>query len=144
MNFTLSILPFHREGFSHPLPVEKVMLRDCPCSTSGGIGKSVPSALNISLDPRDLPVASPSGNLSGPGKSLGCRGWISQYLPRLGGARIQPKNIYSTIFYISGATMPTSYPLRHFCLCPLCDCIFKFHCGWIRRCRCTCECQSEH
>ena len=45
----------------------------------GGIGKSIPSALEISLDPRDF---------SGLGKSLGRRGWISQYLPRLGGARI--------------------------------------------------------
>ena len=41
------------------------------------------------LDPRDFPRASPSGNLSGLGKSLGRRGWISQYLPRFGGARIQ-------------------------------------------------------
>ena len=55
----------------------------------GGIGKSIPSALQISLDPRDFPRASPSGNLSGLGKSFGRRGWISQYLPRLGGARIQ-------------------------------------------------------
>ena len=56
---------------------------------SGGIGKSIPSALKISLDPRDFPRASPSGNLSGLGKSLGRRGWISQYLPRFDGARIQ-------------------------------------------------------
>ena len=34
---------------------------------SGGIGKSIPSALEISLDPRDFPRASPSGNLSGVG-----------------------------------------------------------------------------
>ena len=56
---------------------------------SGGIGKSIPSALKISLEPRDFPRASPSGNLSGLGKSLGRRGWISQYLPRFGRARIQ-------------------------------------------------------
>ena len=54
---------------------------------SGGIGKSIPSALEISLDPRDFPRASPSGNLSGLGKSLGRRGWISQYLPSFGGVR---------------------------------------------------------
>ena len=48
---------------------------------SGGIGKSIPSALEISLghgrgkslkislDPRDFPRASPSGNLLGLGKS---------------------------------------------------------------------------
>ena len=45
------------------------------------------TALEISLDPRDLPRATPSGNLSGLGKSLGRQGWISQYLPRFGGAR---------------------------------------------------------
>ena len=56
---------------------------------SGGIGKSIPSALQISLDPWDFPRASPSGNLSGLGKSFRRRGWISQYLPRLGGTRIQ-------------------------------------------------------
>ena len=43
----------------------------------------------ISLNSRDFPQASPSGNLLGLGKSFGHRGWISQYLPRLGGARIQ-------------------------------------------------------
>ena len=42
----------------------------------------------ISLDPRDFPRSSPSGNLSGLGKSLGRRGWISQYLPRFDGAWI--------------------------------------------------------
>ena len=41
------------------------------------------------LGPRDFPRALPSGNLSGLGKSLGRRGWIFQYLPRFGGARIQ-------------------------------------------------------
>ena len=65
---------------------------------SGGIGKSIPSALQISLDPRDFPRASPSGNLSGLGKSFGRRGWISQYLPRLGGARIQCRFHWHTIF----------------------------------------------
>ena len=34
---------------------------------SGGIGKFIPSALEISFDPRDFPGASPSGNLSGVG-----------------------------------------------------------------------------
>ena len=50
---------------------------------SGGIGKSIPSANKISLDPRNFPWALLSGNLSGLRKSLGRRGWISQYLPRL-------------------------------------------------------------
>ena len=65
---------------------------------SGGIGKSIPSALQISLDPRDFPRASPSGNLSGLGKSFGRQGWISQYLPRLGGARIQCQFSSKSIF----------------------------------------------
>ena len=56
---------------------------------SGVIGKSIPSVLEISLDPQDFARASPSGNLSGLGKSLGRRGWISQYLPRLDGGRTQ-------------------------------------------------------
>ena len=64
---------------------------------SGGIGKSIPSALEISLDPRDFPRASPSGNLSGLRKSLGRQGWISQYLPHLGGARIQSGNVASNV-----------------------------------------------
>ena len=64
--------------------IESVLHQD-----EGGIGKSIPSALQISLDPRDFPWASPSGNLSGLGKSFGRQGWISQYLPRLSGARIQ-------------------------------------------------------
>ena len=55
----------------------------------GGIGKSIPDARKISRDPRDFPRAKPEGNLEGRGKSGGQRGWISQYLPRLGGARIQ-------------------------------------------------------
>ena len=44
----------------------------------GGIGKSIPDAREISLDPR---------NLSGLRKSLGRRGWISQYLPSFGGVQ---------------------------------------------------------
>ena len=43
------------------------------------------------LRPRDFPR--PSRFPSGLGKSLGRRGWISQYLPRLGGARIQSLSI---------------------------------------------------
>ena len=88
---TLSILPCPQGRICWSTPCRKfddermsVLHQD-----SGGIGKSIPSALEISLDPRDFPRASPSGNLSGLGKSLGRRGWISQYLPRLGGARIQ-------------------------------------------------------
>ena len=51
---------------------------------SGVIGKSIPSALEISLDPQDFPRASPSGNLSGLGKYLGRRGWISHVLVEKG------------------------------------------------------------
>ena len=54
-----------------------------------GQGRIDSVQINPSLDPRDFPRASPSGNLSGLGKSLGRGGWISQYLPRFGGARIQ-------------------------------------------------------
>ena len=87
---TLSILPCLQGRICWSTPCRKfddermsVLHQD-----SGGIGKSIPSALEISLDPRDFPRASPSGNLSGLRKSLGRRGWISQSLPRLGGARI--------------------------------------------------------
>ena len=62
-----------------------------PPKIRGGIGESIPSDLGISLDPQDFSRASPSGNLLGLRKSLGRRGWISQYLPRFGGARIQSK-----------------------------------------------------
>ena len=53
----------------------------------GGIGKSIPDAQKISRDPRDFPRAKPEGNLEGRGKSRGRRGWISQSIPSLGGAR---------------------------------------------------------
>ena len=56
---------------------------------SGGIGKSIPSTFEISLHPRDFPLALPSGNLLDLKKSVGRRAWISQYLLRFGGARIQ-------------------------------------------------------
>ena len=36
---------------------------------------------------QDFPPASPLGNLSGLGKSLGRRGWISQYLASFGGVQ---------------------------------------------------------
>ena len=49
---------------------------------SGGIGKSIPSALEISLGLRPREISRVSGN-------LGRRGWIFQSLPPLGGARIQ-------------------------------------------------------
>ena len=87
---TLSILPCPEGWISWSIPVDGLMMRRMSVlhQNSGGIGKSIPSALEISLDPRDFPRASPSGNLSGLGKSLGRRGWISQYLPRFGGAGI--------------------------------------------------------
>ena len=88
---TLSILPCPQGRIFWSTPCRKIDAERLSVlhQNSGGIGKSIPSALQISLDPRDFPRASPSGNLSGLGKSFGRRGWISQYLPRLGGARIQ-------------------------------------------------------
>ena len=88
---TLSILPCPQERIFWSTPCRQIDAERLSVlhQNSGGIGKSIPSALQISLDPRDFPRASPSGNLSGLGKSFGHRGWISQYLPRLGGARIQ-------------------------------------------------------
>merc|ERR1712208_2826 len=68
------------------------------CQNSGDIGKSTPSALEISLNPQDFPRASPSGNLSGLGKSLGHQGWISQYLRSLDGGRTQSNLKYRIKF----------------------------------------------
>ena len=45
--------------------------------------------LKISLGPRDVPQASPSGHLSGLGKSLGRRGCTTQFIPPLGSVCIQ-------------------------------------------------------
>ena len=58
------------------------------CLESGCIGLYIPSDLEISLGPRDVPRASPSGHLSGLGKSLGRRGCTTQYIPPLGSVRI--------------------------------------------------------
>ena len=64
-----------REGLHEALPREGLMMNIMAVhqQNSGIIGKSTPSALEISLDPR----GSPSGHLSGLGISLGQRGWIS-------------------------------------------------------------------
>ena len=88
---TLSILPFPQGRIFWSTPCRNIDAERLSVlhQNSGGIGKSIPSALQISLDPRDFPRASPSGNLSGFRTSFGRWGWISQYLPRLGGARIQ-------------------------------------------------------
>ena len=59
------------------------------CLESGCIRLYIPSDLEISLGPRDVPRASPSGHLSGLGKSLGRRGCTTQYIPPLGSVRIQ-------------------------------------------------------
>ena len=59
------------------------------CLASGWIGLYIPSNLEISLSPQDVPRASPSGHLSGLGKSLGRRGYTTQYIPPLGSVRIQ-------------------------------------------------------
>ena len=59
------------------------------CLESGCIGLHIPSDLEISLGPRDVPRASPLGHLSGLGKSLGRRGCTTQYIPPLGSVRVQ-------------------------------------------------------
>ena len=59
------------------------------CLESGCIGLYIPSDLEISLGPRDVPRASPSGHLSGLGKSLGRQGCTTQCIPPLGSVRIQ-------------------------------------------------------
>ena len=67
------------------------------CLELGCIGLYIPSDLEISLGPRDVPRASPSGHLSGLGKSLGRRGCTTQYIPPLGSVRIQyirVKNVF--------------------------------------------------
>ena len=64
--------------------------RASPSGNPSGLGVQNPrprKISRISLDPRDFPRASPSGNSLG-SREIGRRGWISQYLPRLGGARI--------------------------------------------------------
>ena len=76
--------------------------RASPSGNPSGLGVQNPrprKISRISLDPRDFPRASPSGNLLGLGKSLGRRGWISQYLPRFGGAQIQPSLALSFLRY---------------------------------------------
>ena len=50
------------------------------CLESGCIGLYIPSDLEISLGPRDIPRALPSGHLSGLGKSLGRRGCTTHSL----------------------------------------------------------------
>ena len=50
------------------------------CLESGCIRLYIPSDLEISLGPRDVPRASPSGHLSGLGKSLGRRGCTTHSL----------------------------------------------------------------
>ena len=59
------------------------------CLESGCIRLYIPSDLEISLGPRDIPWASPSGHLSGLRKSLGRRGCTTQNIPPLGSVRIQ-------------------------------------------------------
>ena len=116
---TLSILPCPQGRIFWSTPCRKIDAERLSVlhQNSGGIGKSIPSALQISLDPRDFPRASPSGNLSGLGKSFGRRGWISQYLPRLGGARIHSFIIIREVLIL---TLSIFIPLqRCICLYPL-------------------------
>ena len=68
-------IPVGREGFSDPLPVEKLMLRDCPCSTKtrevlgnpSPLPSRFPSTLEISLGLRPREISRVSGNLLGVG-----------------------------------------------------------------------------
>ena len=92
---TLSIIPCPQGRIFWSTPCRKIDDERMSVlhQNSGGIGKSIPSALKISLYPWDFPRTSPPGNLSGLRKSLGRRGWISQYLPRFGGARIESKHV---------------------------------------------------
>ena len=57
------------------------------CLESGYIGLHIPSDLEISLSPRDVPQASPLGHLSGLGKSLGRWGCATQSIPTRGSVR---------------------------------------------------------
>ena len=68
-----------REEFADALPVESLMMRECPYSTKT----------------REV-LGNPS--------PLGRRGWISQYLPRLGGARIQSHYLAPIKSWIVAAT----------------------------------------
>ena len=72
---TLSILPCPQGRIFWSTPCRKIDDERMSVlhQNSGVIGKSIPSALEISLDPRDFPRASPSGNLLGLRKSLGRR-----------------------------------------------------------------------
>ena len=86
--FSLEIFGFHWFFILTMKKPSLVMMRECPCSTKTRDGLENPSpppsrfplvmgfapldrgkSLEISLDPRDFPRASPSGNLSGLGKS---------------------------------------------------------------------------
>ena len=66
---TLSILPCPQGRIFWSTPCRKIDAERLSVlhQNSGGIGKSIPSALQISLNPRDFSRASPSGNLSGVG-----------------------------------------------------------------------------
>ena len=94
-------------------PVDGLMMRRMSIlhQNPGGIGKSIPDAREISR---------------GFGKSLGRRGWISQYLPRFGGARIQS-------FF---QEYPQVGSFWHFAIC--CTCVFC-----ICICICICLCISS-
>ena len=65
------------------------------CLESGSMGFTSPPTsrflfdLKISLGPRDFPQVLPSGILARLGKSLGCRGCTTQYIPPLGSIRTQ-------------------------------------------------------
>ena len=68
------------------------------CREEGWIGLYIPSDLKISLGPWDVPRALPSGHISGLGKSLGCRGCTTQYIPPLGSVCIQYLFCFCFIF----------------------------------------------
>ena len=117
-----------REGLKNPSPPPSrfplamgfapLDPRDFP-RVSGCKTHSRGKSLKISLDPRNFPRASPSGNLLGLGKSFGRRGWISQYLPRLGGARIQSVSVdflliaFCVTVNVKHAVSQSPYPSYH-------------------------------
>ena len=79
---------------------------------SGTAGPAVPQH----LPPCPRPSRFPSGNLSGLRKSLGRQGWISQYLPRLGGARIHCMNNISKKPSVSEIAIVSHQVKQWFCI----------------------------
>ena len=64
----------------HAITLFKFNIVYVHCREEGCIGLYIPDDLKISLSPRDVPRASPSGHLSGLRKSLGRQGCTSHSL----------------------------------------------------------------